>query len=185
MNATAVAWLVCGIVLAGTFTWPYVKEFEAAAWDVHYDTCSKRHERNRELLRMKVCDNGENELAHLDTVNCAKARAENLWGVWVCTVSLRFQTHTATEIWKDIWSSWYSWFFLLFVTYVVIRHWLHGRAEVQKHAIAMKHTSDAFSAAMAATAQHRIGYPPQRQLPAPAAATTYQHQERRVYFNDT
>jgi hypothetical protein len=135
MNATIVAWIVCGSVLATVFSWPYIQEFEGAAWNVHYETCTSRYERNKELLSMAVCDRGKNELAHLGTVDCSKARTENMWGVWPCTVWLRVQTHSVAEFARHLWNSWYAWLTTLLAMYAVVRHWFHSRTEVQKQVI--------------------------------------------------
>jgi hypothetical protein len=179
MNATSVAWIVCGAVLMGTFCWPYVKEFEEAAWIVHYETCSTRYNRYQALLKMKVCDKGENELAHQDTVNCAKARAEVLWGVWPCTIALRFQSHTVTSFLRHVWDSWYTWVLVLYVVYFTIRHWLYNRAEVQKHVISADALRDTITAVMHEQQRQRLPPSQQRQY-----LQQHHHYEPRVYLAD-
>lgn len=147
------------MVLTTVVMWPHLKELERTAWAVHYEECATRAHRNTVLLSSGLCDLGENELALRDKVDCALARTENAWGIWVCAVGSRFQNHSLSVIAQHLWASWYvSGAVVLFGTYI-IRGWFAYLTDVERHRISMAQFGEVLN-------EHgrRLSYRPHRQL---------------------
>ena len=133
------------MVLTTVIMWPHLKELERTAWVVHYEECATRAHRNTMLLSSGLCDLGENELALRDKVNCALARTENAWGIWVCAVESRFRNHSVSVIAQHLWASWYVSGALVLFTIHVIRGWFSHRTDVERHRISMAQFGEVFA----------------------------------------
>lgn len=152
---------MCGLLVAGFFLWPHVKEFEQSTWNVHYSECESRYKRNEELLATRICDKGPNELAHQDKVHCKRARYENAWGIYMCALGSRYDKHTVTEWARHLWGSWYVTAFALVAAYLMIRYGWEHRTSVTKHSIDARVHQEAYMAMLEhATRQQRQAYLP-------------------------
>ena len=160
-----VGWILGFVGLAIlAFRHPAVARIKADIWGVHYDKCAERYGKNAALLMHEMCDKGANELAFRGKVDCELARAENAWGIELCTLQSLIASNSLADAARYARDSWPVFIFILVVTSVCIRSYWNHRATLAIHQATLKSLADA-SAAMHNQQQHHHGRNNQMMLP--------------------
>jgi hypothetical protein len=131
-------------------TWKYWEQYESVIWISHWQECSAKWYVNQELVtgvspgsgsvnsnnnadlpwfaqqihntvvKIAICDAGENEVRYKEKVDCDRVREELRLGVGYCVLNKRLGSHSLTTFVFHLWNSWVTWMSVMALAYFMI-----------------------------------------------------------------